>query len=63
MVTRTVYVPANHFGREVLSRIWEHVSCSIGEIRKVENVLRVAITMPEREVEHMEKILRKFYLL
>ena len=62
MVTRTIYVPANYLGREVLSYIWEHISCSMGDIRKVENVLRVPITMPEREVIKVEKILQKFGL-
>ena len=55
MVTRTIYVPANVFGREVLNLIWERVSCSMGEIRKLDNVLRAPITLPEREVEKLEK--------
>ena len=62
MVTRTIYVPANHYGRNVLSYIWTHVSCSMGEIRKVDGVLRVPITLPEREVAHIERILQKFDL-
>ena len=63
MVTRTIYVPANHLGRDVLARIWQHVGCSIGDIRRVENVFRVSVTMPEREVDMVEKILKKFDLL
>lgn len=63
MVTRTIYVPANAFGRNILTHIWENISCSMGEIRKVENVLRVAITMPEREVAKVERILQKFDLI
>ena len=62
MVTRTIYVPANTFGRNVLALIWEHVSCSMGAIRKVENVLSVDITMPEREVNKVTRILQKFDL-
>ena len=62
MVTRTVYVPANLFGRNVLALIWETISCSMGEIRKVENALKVPITMPEREVVKLERILQKFDL-
>ena len=63
METRTVYVPANAFGREVLNLIWEKIGCSMGEIRKIDNVLRVPITLPEREVKTLEKILLKFDLM
>ena len=63
MTTRTIYVPANAFGREVLNFIWERVSCSMGEIHKLDNVLRAPITLPEREVEKLEKILLKFDLM
>ena len=63
MVTRAIYVPANHFGRDVLTYIWQHIGCSIGSIRKVDNVLRVSITLPKKEVIRMENILQKFNLL
>ena len=63
MITRTIYVPANAFGRQLLEQIWERVSCSMGDIRKVDNMLRVAITMPERELVKVENILQKFDLI
>ena len=51
MITRTIYVPANLFGREILAKIWARVSCSMGDIKRIDNMtLRVPITMPEREV-------------
>lgn len=62
METRTIYVPANAFGRNVLALIWEQVSCSMGAIRKIENILSVDITMPEREVNKVTRILQKFDL-
>jgi hypothetical protein len=62
METRTVYVPANAFGRNVLALIWQNIACSMGPIQKVENALRVAITMPEREVNKLNRILQKFDL-
>ena len=62
METRTIYVPANAFGRNVLALIWEQVSCSMGTIRKIENTLSVDITMPEREVNKVTRILQKFDL-
>lgn len=63
MVTRTIYVPANAFGRQLLEQIWEHVSCSMGDICRVDNMFRVAITMPEREVVKVENILHKYDLI
>ena len=63
MITRTIYVPANHFGRDVLSYIWQRIGCSMSSIRKVDNVLRVSITLPKKEVTHMEHILQRFNLL
>lgn len=63
MVTRTIYVPANQIGRYILNYIWERVSCSMGEIHKVDNTLSVAITMPEREVTKVERILQMYDLM
>lgn len=63
MVTRTIYVPANELGRRVLEMIWEHVGCSMGTIRKVQNTLRVPITLPKRDVVLVERILKKFDLM
>lgn len=64
MVTRTIYVPANLFGRDVLANIWAHVSCSMGDIRRVDGqTLRVPITMPEREVLKVNKILQTYGLM
>ena len=62
METRTVYVPANHFGRNVLTLIWQQIPCSMGSIQKVDRMLRVAITMPKRNVHALDHILQKFDL-
>ena len=62
METRTVYVPANAFGRNVLALIWSQVSCSMGAIRKLDQVLSVDITMPAHEINKVERILQKFDL-
>ena len=63
MVTRSIYVPADWTGREVLNTIWEDIGCSMGEIRRIDNVLRVPITLPKRDVHKLEKILLKFDLM
>jgi len=64
MITRTIYVPANLFGREVIAKIWAHVSCSIGDIKRIDNMtLRIPITLPEREVMKVNKILQTYGLM
>lgn len=63
MVTRTVYVPANYLGRHVLGYIWQRVPCSMGEITRMNDILRTSITLPEREVNKLERILQKFDLI
>lgn len=63
MVTRTVYVPANYIGRHVLGYIWQRVACSFGDITHVGETLRTTLTMPEREIVKLEKILQKFDLI
>lgn len=64
MITRTIYVPANLFGREILVKIWARVSCSMGDIKRIDNMtLRVPITMPEREVMKVNKILQTYGLM
>lgn len=65
MITRTIFVPANQLGRSILEYIWSHVSCSMGEIRKADYgaTLSVAITMPERELVKVERILLRFDLM
>jgi hypothetical protein len=63
MITRTIYVPASAFGRNILTYIWERIGCSMGEIYKLDTVLRVPITLPQRDLPKLEKILQKFDLL
>jgi len=63
METRTIYVPANRLGRNVLGYIWLHVACSMGDVKRVEDALRVPITLPSREVIKLEKILQNFNLM
>lgn len=64
METRTIYVPANQFGRYLLAYIWERISCSMGEIKKVNGTyLRVPITLPQGEVSKLERILQNYDLI
>jgi hypothetical protein len=63
METRTYYFPANAIGRHVLNYLVEHVSCSIGSIRKVNNTLAVTITTPTREITKVERVLQIYDLI
>ena len=63
METRTFYFPANRFGRDVLNYIWRHVSCSIGEIRKVADSIAVPITTVPKEIVKVERILKTYDLM
>lgn len=63
METRTFYFPANHFGRNVLNYVWEHVSCSIGNTRKVADNIAVPITTVPKEIIKVERILKTYNLL
>ena len=63
MITRTYYFPFNAIGRYVLNYLVERVGCSIGEIRKIDNYLAVAITTPTREITKVERILQMYDLL
>lgn len=64
MVTRTVYVPANHFGRQLLASIWSRISCSFGIIHKVnQEILCAPITLDEKDTMKLNRILQKYGLM
>ena len=62
METRTYYFPSNRIGRHILNYLIDHVGCSIGDIRKVTDVLAVPITLNQRDVVKVERILQTFDL-
>lgn len=63
MTTRTYYFPFSAVGRYIINYLIDHVGCSVGAIRKVDNYLAVAITTPTREVIKVERILQMYDLL
>ncbi len=63
MITRTYYVPANKLGRTVLAYIANRITCEMGYIRKVNTELAVPITLPRREIIHLERILQMYNLM
>lgn len=63
MVERTYYFPANRIGRYILNYLIERVGCSIGDIRRVDDNLAVPITVVQKDVVKVEKILQMYDLM
>lgn len=63
METRTYYFPCNRIGRHILNYLIAHVSCSVGNIRKVSDTLAVPITIQKRDITKVERILQTYNLL
>lgn len=63
MVERTYYFPANRIGRYILNYLIARVGCSIGDIRRVADNLAVPITVVQKDVVKVEKILQMYDLM
>jgi hypothetical protein len=63
MVERTYYFPANRIGRYILNYLIERVGCSVGDIRRVADNLAVPITVVQKDVVKVEKILQMYDLM
>ena len=63
METRTIYVPANRIGRYILNYLIARVGCSVGDIRKVTDTLAVPITVQQRDMVKVERILQMYDLI
>ena len=63
MVERTYYFPANRIGRYILNYLIERVGCSIGDIRRVADSIAVPITVVQKDVVKVEKILQMYDLM
>ena len=63
MVERTYYFPANRIGRYILNYLIERVGCPIGDIRRVADNLAVPITVVQKDVVKVEKILQMYDLM
>jgi hypothetical protein len=63
MVERTYYFPANRIGRYILNYLIERVGCSVGDIRRVADDLAVPITVVQKDVVKVEKILQMYDLM
>lgn len=63
MTTRTYYMPKNRISLYILNCIIDKVGCSIGEIKKVSDTIRVPITCKEQDIKKVEKILKVYDIL
>lgn len=63
MVERTYYFPANRIGRYILNYLIARVGCSVGDIRRVADNLAVPITVVQKDVVKVEKILQMYDLM
>ena len=63
MIERTYYFPANRIGRYILNYIIERVGCSVGDIRRVADNIAVPITVANRDVTKVERILQMYDLI
>ena len=63
MVERTYYFPANRIGRYILNYLIARVGCSIGDIRRVNDTLAVPITVVQKDVTKVERILQMYDLM
>lgn len=63
METKTYYFPRTRVGRYILNYLIENVGCSVGDIRKVADTLAVPITVPKRDINKVERILKMYNLM
>lgn len=60
MVTRTYYFPKNQIGRYLINYIYEHVDCSIGDIKRLSETLAVPMTFAAKDEVKIVKILERY---
>ena len=63
MTTRTYYLPKNRIALYLINYMIERVGCSIGDIKKIENAIRVPITCNDCDVQKIEHILNCYGLI
>ena len=62
MVERTYYFPANRIGRYILNYLIERIGCSVGDIYRVADSIAVPITVIQKDVTKVERILQMYDL-
>ena len=63
MTTRTYYLPKTRISIHVINKLVERVGCSIGDIKLVQDTLRVPITCNDTDVKKIEKVLRIYNMI
>lgn len=63
MTTRTYYFPKTRIGVHVLNYIVERIGCSVGEIKRTADALRVPITCNDEDVKKIERTLKTYGMM
>ena len=65
MITRIYYLPKNRFSIMVVNKIYEKVSCSVGDIRVSQkmNCIKVPFTCENKDIQRIEKILYRYNMI
>lgn len=63
MTTRTYYLPKTRISIHVINKLVEKVGCSIGDIKLVQDTLRVPITCNDTDVKKIERVLRIYNMI
>ena len=63
MTTRTYYMPKNRISVHVINTLVERIGCSIGDIKLVNDTMRVPITCNDVDVKRVERILSIYNMI
>ena len=63
MTTRTYYLPKNRIAIHLINYMVERVGCSIGEIKKTADSIRVPVTCNDDDVQKIERILLRYGMM
>lgn len=63
MTTRTYYMPKSRISLYIINTLIQKVGCSIGDIKVVQETLRVPITCNDTDIKKIEKVLTVYDIL
>ena len=63
LATRTYYMPKNRISIHLINYMIERIGCSIGELKVIQNTIRVPVTCNETDISKIERILIRYDML
>lgn len=63
MTTRTYYLPKGRIAIHLINYMVSKVGCSIGELKKTADTIRVPVTCNDEDVQKIERILLKYGMM